>query len=57
MKRLVFIVVVILAAMFVAVGCGTSKRAEKERRERDQRERLDSDQRQFRRTFDEEMKR
>ena len=52
MRRLFIIVV---AVMLVIGGCKASKNTND--RSREERERLDSDQRQFRRTFEQEMNR
>ena len=48
MKR-VFLIIVIAMAIFAAESCKVSDRSKQER--------LDADHRQFRKTFDEEMKR
>ena len=54
MKK-VFLTIVITTVIFAAVSCKSSKNASNDRRSKQ--EQLDSDQRKFRKIFNEEMKR
>jgi outer membrane biogenesis lipoprotein LolB len=55
MKK-IFLIVVIAVAIFAVSGCAAS-RQRKADEHNTKRERLDNDQRQYKKTFDEEMKR